>query len=42
MELTQVVLSDSEQLILHTPLLIQRVLLELHVRGTNEGSFCFK
>jgi hypothetical protein len=42
MELAQVVLSDSKQLILYTPLLIERVLLELHVRGTYEGSFCFK
>ena len=42
MKLTQIVLRDSEQLILHAPLLIQRVLLELHVRGTNESGFCFK
>lgn len=42
MKLAQIVLSDSEQLILNTPLLIKRVLLELHVRGTYESGFCFK
>ena len=42
MKLTQIVLRDSEQLVLDTPLLIQRVLLKLHVRGTNESGFRFK
>jgi hypothetical protein len=42
MQLTQVVLCDSEQLVLDAPLLIQRVLLELHVRGAYESSLRFK